>query len=110
MRHLDREAGHAIHASVPRRDDSNSLALLSMFDGGLDTFLLAGHPCGDADLASCQISDGLQIGRIACDDAARLYGLLGTWSAIKAMARTDPDYKELSRAMATVTPFRLIRF
>jgi hypothetical protein len=26
------------------------------------------------------------------------------------MARTDPDYKELSRAMATVTPFRLIRF
>jgi hypothetical protein len=108
--HLDRKAGHAIDASVPRRDDSHSRPLHGLFNRGLDAFLFAGHACRDTDLACSQVGNRLQIGRIACDDTAGADSLLGTRGTVQAIARAYPDYKEFSRAMATVTPFRLIRF
>jgi hypothetical protein len=76
----------------------------------LDTLLFAGHAGRDAELPFGQVCDGGQIGRIPSNDMARPYRLFRTRGAIKDVTWANADYKELSRAIATVTPFRLIRF
>ena len=109
MRHLNRKASHAIYASIPGGDDGNSFTLLRMLNRGLDTLLFAGHTGRDAELPVGQVCDGGQIGRIPCNDAAGTYRLFRTWGTVKDITGANADYKELSRAIATVTPFRLIR-
>jgi hypothetical protein len=109
MHHLNRKACHAIHTSIPRGNDGNGFPLLRMLNRGLDTLFFAGHAGRDAEFSFGQVSDGGQIGRIPGNDATGTYRLFRARGTIEDVAWANTDYKELSRAIATVTPFRLIR-